>query len=103
MSYIDIVTRFKDKVDFKFMVIIDNETLKTRYSILSNLYYDPPRIVDEWLNTGMYTKKQYRKQISLLKKALNKSIVLHSTNNDEYYTRLVYEFKQMKINILKVK
>ena len=93
MSYIDIVTRFKDDVDFKFMLIIDNETLKTRYSILSNLYCDPPRIVDGWLNTGSYTKKQYRKQISILKKSLNKSIVLHSTNNDKYYTRLVYKFK----------
>lgn len=93
MSYIDIVTRFKDKVDFKFMVIVDNETLKTNYSILSNLYCDPPRIVDEWLNTGTYTKKQYRKKISILKKALNKSVVLHSTNNDKYYTRLVYKFK----------
>ena len=93
MSYIDIVTRFKDKVDFKFMVIIDNETLKTKYSILSNLYCDPPRIVNDWLSTGTYTKKQYRKQISLLKKALNKSVVLHSTNNDQYYTRLVYKFK----------
>ena len=93
MSYIDIVTQFKGKVDFKFMVIIDNETLKTKYSILSNLYCDPPRIVNDWLNTGTYTKKQYRKQISLLKKALNKSVVLHSTNNDQYYTRLVYKFK----------
>ena len=93
MSYIDIVTRFKDKVDFKFMVIIDNETLKTSYGIFSNLYCDPPRIADEWLNTGTYTKKQYRKQVSALKKALNKNIVLHSTNNDKYYTRLVYKFK----------
>lgn len=93
MSYIDIVTRFKDKVDFKFMVIIDNETLKTSYSILSNLYCDPPRIADEWLNTGTYTKKQYRTQISILKKALNKSVVLHSTSNDKYYTRLVYKLK----------
>lgn len=93
MRYIDIVTRFKDKVDFKFMVIIGNETLKTKYSILSNLYCDPPRIVDEWLSTGAYTKKQYRKQISILKKALNKSVVLHSTNNDKYHTRLVYKFK----------
>ena len=52
MSYIDIVTRFKDEVDFKFMVIIDNETLKTSYSILSNLYCDPPRIANEWLNSA---------------------------------------------------
>lgn len=93
MRYIDIVTQFKEKVDFKFMVIIDNKTLKTKYSILSNLYCDPPGIVNDWLNTGTYTKKQYRKQISLLKKALNKSVVLHSTNNDQYYTRLVYKFK----------
>ena len=93
MSYIDIVTQFKDKVDFLFMVIIDNETLKTHYSILSNLYCDPPRIADDWLNTGTYTKKQYRKQISILKKALNKNIVLHSTQNDKHYTRLVYKFK----------
>ena len=93
MSYIDIVTQFKDKVDFKFMVIIDNETLKTKYSILSNLYCDPPRIADEWLNTGTYNKKQYRKKISILKKALNKNVVLHSTDNDKYYTRLVYKFK----------
>ena len=93
MSYIDIVTQFKGKVDFLFMVIIDNETLKTSYSILSNLYCDPPRIADDWLNTGTYTKKQYRKQISILKKALNKSVVLHSTQNDKHYTRLVYKFK----------
>ena len=93
MSYISTVIQFKDKVDFKFMVVIDNKTLKTTYSILSNLYCDPPRITDEWLNTGTYTKKQYRKQISMLKKALNKSIVLHSTANDKYYTRLVYKFK----------
>ncbi len=93
MSYIDIVAQFKDDVDFKFMVIIDNETLKSSYRILSNLYCDPPRIVDEWLSTGTYTKKQYRKQISILKKALNKNIVLHSTNNDKYYTRLVYKLK----------
>jgi len=93
MSYIKMVAQFKDEVDFKFMVIIDNETLRTSYSILSNLYCDPPRITDEWLSTGTYTKKQYRKQISLLKKALNKSIILHSTNNDKYYTRLIYKLK----------
>ncbi len=93
MSYIDIVAQFKDDVDFKFMVIIDNETLKSSYSILSNLFCDPPRITEEWLSTGTYTKKQYRKQISILKKALNKNIVLHSINNDKYYTRLVYKFK----------
>ncbi len=93
MSYTDIVAQFKDDVDFKFIVIIDNGTLKTSYSILSNLFCDPPRITDEWLSTGTYTKKQFRKQISILKKALNKNIVLHSTNNDKYYTRLIYKFK----------
>lgn len=93
MKYYEIVEQFKDKVDFKFMIVIDNETMRKSYHILSNLYCDPPRIVDEWLSTGNYNYKQYRTHIAKLKKVLNKKIVLHSTSNDLWRTRLIYKFK----------
>lgn len=91
MKYYELVEQFKGKVDFKFMVVINNETLKKRYHILSNLYCDPPRIAHEWLSTGNYTAKQYRVEISILKKLLNKKLKLVATENDMYYTRLVYK------------
>lgn len=93
MTYYEIVEQYKDKVDFKFMIVIDNETMRKSYHILSNLYCDPPRIANEWLSTGTYNYKQYRTHISKLKKVLNKKVVLHSTENDLWYTRLIYKFK----------
>jgi len=82
MTYYEIVEHFKDEVDFKFMIVIDNKTMRKSYHILSNLYGDPPRITDEWLSTGNYNYKQYRTHISKLKKVLNRKLVLHSTQND---------------------
>ena len=93
MKYYEIVEQFKDKVDFKFMIVIDNKTMRKSYHILSNLYCDPPRIVDKWLSTGNYNYKKYRTHISKLKNVLNKKLVLHSTDNDLMYTRLIYKFK----------
>ena len=93
MKYYEIVEQFKDKVEFKFMIVIDNKTMRKSYHILSNLYASPPHIVDEWLSTGKYNYKQYRTHISKLKKILNKKIMLHSTNNDLWHTRLIYKFK----------
>jgi len=93
MTYYEIVEQFKDKVDFKFMIVIDNNTMRKSYHILSNLYASPPHIVNEWLSTGNYNYKQYRSHIAKLKKVLNKKIVLHSTNNDLWHTRLIYKFK----------
>lgn len=93
MTYYEIVEQFKDKVDFKFMIVINNKTMRKSYHILSNLYASPPHIVNEWLSTGNYNYKQYRSHIAKLKKVLNKKIVLHSTNNDLWHTRLIYKFK----------
>lgn len=93
MKYYELVEQHKDKVDFKFMIVIDNKTMRKSYHILSNLYASPTHIVDEWLSTGNYNYKQYRSHIAKLKKVLNKKIVLHSTNNDLWHTRLIYKFK----------
>lgn len=90
-KYIEQVVLRKDSIDFKFMIIIDNETLKTSYSILSNLYCDPFRIAEDYLSTGRYNSKRYRKAISQLKHALSKQVRLVATSNDLYYTRLVYK------------
>lgn len=91
MKYYELVEQLKDKVDFKFMIVINNETLKKSYHILSNLYCDPPRIANEWLSTGSYTAKQYRNEVSILKRLLNKKLRLVATQNDMSHTRLVYK------------
>lgn len=93
MSYYEIVEKHKDVVDFKFMIVINNETMHKSYHILSNLYCNPIHITNEWLSTGKYNHKQYRTHIAKLKKILNKKVVLHSTSNDKWYTRLIYKFK----------
>lgn len=90
-TYYQNVLKFKDEIDFKFMIIINNKTMHTSYAILSNLYCDPFMINDELLSHGHYNKKQYRKEISVLKKLLNKKVKLVETNNDEWHTRLIYK------------
>lgn len=85
------VLKFKDEIDFKFMIIINNKTMHTSYAILSNLYCDPFMIKNEWLSCGRFNKKQYRKEIAVLKKLLNKKVKLVETKNDEWHTRLIYK------------
>ena len=93
MTYYDLIKKHKDNIDFKFMIVIDNKTMRKTYYILSNLFCDPDYIVNGWLSTGNYNYKQYRAKISKLKKVLNKKVILHSTQNDEKHTRLIYKFK----------
>lgn len=93
MTYYELVEKHKDSVDFQFLIVIDNITLRKSYHILTNMYCDPVMFTDQWLSTGKYNYKQYRTKISILKKILNKKIALVATNNDKYHTRLVYKFK----------
>lgn len=95
MSYYELVENNKDKVDFKFMIVIDNKTMRKTYHILSNMYCDPVCFTNEWLSTGSYNYKKYRATVSVLKKILNKKVILVATNNDKWHTRLVYRFKNI--------
>ena len=93
MKYYELIEKHSDKVDFKFMIVIDNKTMRKTYHILSNMYCDPVCFTDDWLSTGNYNQKEYRKEVSILKKILNKKVILFETNNDKWNTRLVYRFK----------
>lgn len=96
MKYYELVEKHSDKVDFKFMIVINNATMQKTYHILSNMYCDPVCFTDDWLSTGNYNQKEYRKEVSILKKLLKKRVALVATNNDAYHTRLIYKLIDIK-------
>ena len=81
----------KDKFYLKYMIIINNETARVAYSILTNLHM-VFGCTDE-LYSSYHTRKKTKinKALSQYKKATGKKLKLVGTDNSLSYTRLVYE------------
>lgn len=90
MSYSDRVLENKATLKVEFFKIIDNKTLKTTYSIFTNLHVDLG-IVDTMLK-HLHTEKksEYNKRMRFFKTRIGGSLKLTRIENDANYTRLIY-------------
>lgn len=90
MTYQDLVRLHKDKIRLKFLVVIDNNTLRKSYAVYTNLHCDYG-LVGEMLNHYHGNKKsKFRERCNFYKKTTGRRWKLVGTDNDTNYTRLVY-------------
>lgn len=87
-AYIDFINSNRDKVSFKIIHSIDDQTLKSSFSKLSNVFCDGVNyyISDNFVSVAFKNKRECRKFLS----QINGKMRLSGTSNSMGYTRLIY-------------
>ena len=93
MTYAELVSKNKDSLIIECFKVIHNQTLAQTYSIYTNLHCDYG-ISDTMLNS-LYTpsKSKFRKRLAEFKKLTGFKIKLVRTDNDSFYTRIIYRME----------
>ena len=90
-TYIEMLRQWANDLEVECIVSIDDKTMQKRYSIYLNLHIDVGICAGE-LFKHMHTasKREYNKEVLIIKQATGRKFKLSRTNNSLGYTRLIY-------------
>lgn len=92
-EYEKLLLIYKDSLKVKVIKVINNKTLLTTYSIYTNLHMDFGIVDKELSHFHSSSKSKFNRELLKFRRLYSKNPVLVGTDNDEYYTRLIYNFK----------
>lgn len=96
-TYIEMIRQYVDELEVECIVSIDDKTMQKRYSIYSNLHTDVGICAGEMFkHIHTASKREYNKEVQMIKQATGRKFKLSRTNNSLGYTRLIYTLQGSK-------